>query len=396
MNPSSSEASPRGSWLVALGLSLGAIVAAGYARFAYGLILPAMRADLHWTYTQAGWINTANALGYFIGSVLTLATIRRWGARRLFVVGVWAATLSLALTGAGGGLWALSLWRLIAGIGGAPVFIAGGALAAGLFPGDAKRNAGAIAMFFGAGGFGILLSALMIPALFEARGIGAWREAWLALAALSTVSAAISMASVAAIPEPRHDPLALSAPPPVSRMLALLVGYTLFAFGYIIYFTFLVAWMRAKAVPTSGVVITWSLLGIGSMIGPLVWRGVLAAHSTGRPLALACGATGLAAGIPLVGGGAWGFQLSAFLFGLSFFNAPTAVTSFARKNLEPRYWGQAVALYTTVFAIGQTLGPVGAGWLIDATGELAWGFAVSAAILLLGAVISETQRALEA
>ena len=36
----------------------------GLARFAYGLLLPAMRADLDWNYTQAGWINTANAIGY--------------------------------------------------------------------------------------------------------------------------------------------------------------------------------------------------------------------------------------------------------------------------------------------------------------------------------------------
>jgi len=38
----------------ALALSLGAAVALGFARFNYALLLPAMRQDLAWTYTQAG------------------------------------------------------------------------------------------------------------------------------------------------------------------------------------------------------------------------------------------------------------------------------------------------------------------------------------------------------
>ena len=84
-----------------------------------------------WTYTQAGWINTANALGYFVGSAATLATIRRLGNRDLFVVGVILTTLSLIMTGIGDNIWVLSVWRLLAGVGGAPVFIAGGALAVG-------------------------------------------------------------------------------------------------------------------------------------------------------------------------------------------------------------------------------------------------------------------------
>ena len=50
-------------WLVVAGLSLGPAVSNGLARFAYGLILPAMQADLSWNFTEAGWLNTANAAG---------------------------------------------------------------------------------------------------------------------------------------------------------------------------------------------------------------------------------------------------------------------------------------------------------------------------------------------
>ena len=36
-------------WLVLAGLALGVTVTNGFARFAYGLLLPAMRSEMGWT-----------------------------------------------------------------------------------------------------------------------------------------------------------------------------------------------------------------------------------------------------------------------------------------------------------------------------------------------------------
>jgi len=54
---------------VVLGLAMGPAVALGLGRFAYALLLPAMRADLGWSYAVAGAMNTANAIGYLIGAL---------------------------------------------------------------------------------------------------------------------------------------------------------------------------------------------------------------------------------------------------------------------------------------------------------------------------------------
>jgi len=48
---------------VVAALSLGPAVSNSFARFAYALMLPAMRADLGLNYSQAGALNTANAIG---------------------------------------------------------------------------------------------------------------------------------------------------------------------------------------------------------------------------------------------------------------------------------------------------------------------------------------------
>jgi len=54
---------------VVAALSLGPAVSNSFARFAYALMLPAMRADLGLNYSQAGALNTANAIGYLGGAL---------------------------------------------------------------------------------------------------------------------------------------------------------------------------------------------------------------------------------------------------------------------------------------------------------------------------------------
>ena len=85
----------RTQWWIAVGLSLGPAVSNGLARFAYRLVLPARKDDLGWSYTEAGWINTANAIGYLVGAIVTLRVIARTGARAPFIVGMIATAVAL-------------------------------------------------------------------------------------------------------------------------------------------------------------------------------------------------------------------------------------------------------------------------------------------------------------
>src|SRR3984957_12864378 len=80
---------------VVAGLAMGPAVGLGLGRFAYALLLPAMRADLGWNYAQAGAINTANAAGYLIGALLAAPIAARIGDKRAFFVGLLLATGSL-------------------------------------------------------------------------------------------------------------------------------------------------------------------------------------------------------------------------------------------------------------------------------------------------------------
>src|SRR5262245_14379140 len=81
--------------LTALGLSTGAAVASGLSPFAYALLLPPMRADLGWTYVEAGALNTANGAGYIVGALIGAWTANRWGASRAFLARFSASVLVL-------------------------------------------------------------------------------------------------------------------------------------------------------------------------------------------------------------------------------------------------------------------------------------------------------------
>lgn len=382
-------------WLIVAGLSLGPAVSNGFARFAYGLVLPAMRSDLNWSYTEAGWINTANAAGYLIGALIALRLIPRLELSRLFMAGMALTTAALFLSCLTRDFWILTLWRIVAGIGGAPAFIAGGAMASTLFSKDSSKNALAIAIYFGGGGFGMLLSGIALPLMLNRLGVAAWPQAWLALGIASFAALIPSWWAAQALRLPAAPaPEVAKSKLPVLQMMAALAGYFLFAVGYIVYLTFLVAWMRAEGATAALVALTWAILGLAVMASPFPWRKVLATSNGGAALALSCAFTGAGTLLPVLFGGPAGMILSAILFGLSFFIAPTAITNFSRKNLAETQWGTSVALFTTLFATGQMIGPVAAGAIADQANDISLGLIGAGLILLLAALFAACQKPL--
>jgi len=93
-----------------------------------------MQFEMGWNYAQVGWLNTANALGYIGGAILTMPLIRRVPPSHLFAFGLVTTSLALLATGLNAAIWWQTLWRILAGIFGAMSFSTSGALAAGLFP----------------------------------------------------------------------------------------------------------------------------------------------------------------------------------------------------------------------------------------------------------------------
>ena len=376
--------------LVAFLLSFGPAVSNSFARFAYALILPAMRSDLHWSYSQAGSINTVNAFGYLLGALLTRALVARAGNRALYGWGMALTAVAIAATGFVRDFEALMAMRALAGVGGAAVFICGGALSGNIFPNRPQLATTTIAIYFAGGGIGLMLSGVAVPLLLEAQGSAAWPLAWRGMGYASLLMTVAAAWSAWGIAEPGR--MAGEARWTLRPFAAELASYTLFALGYIGYMTFVIAWMRLNGASTATVIAVWFVLGLATLLAPLVWRKPAEHWPGGRPLAAVMAVLTAGAALPLASAQPAAMLLSAALFGLAMFSAPSSVGSFIKRALPRPAWGSAIATFTVVFAAGQIAGPVAIGWLADTSGSLQVGLAASAALLALGAVLALAQR----
>jgi predicted MFS family arabinose efflux permease len=385
---------PDRPWLVLTGLALGVTVTSGFARFAYGLMLPAMKSEMGWNYAQAGWLNTANALGYIAGAILTMLLIRHISPSRLFAFGLITTTLALLATGMDAALWWQTLWRILAGFFGAMSFSSAGVLTAGLFRDDPRRNALAIAILFGSGGgLGIVLAGTALPLMLDAFGPGSWPMGWFFIGAVSLSFLPLGLWAALQLHTPAQSQ-ATPTPLPLRRMLPEMAGYAGFGLGYIVYLTFLSAWMTEQAAGAEFIALVWVILGLCISISPLVWRPVLARYASGLPLALILTGIAIGSALPVVLPGGPVLLISAVVFGLSVFMAPGAVTNFTRQNLPPESWGHAISLFTVVFAVAQTLGPYGAGLVGDMFGNIGISLLIAAGLLMIGAVFALLQKPL--
>ncbi|MGB3290889.1 MAG: YbfB/YjiJ family MFS transporter [Burkholderiaceae bacterium] len=371
-------------------LSGGAAVTVGFARFGYALILPAMQTDLALNYAQAGWLNTANALGYLLGALLTIYFVARVGNRKLFIAGLALTTLALLANGLTRDFQLLTLYRFLAGLGAAGAFICGGVLSGAL-------GTRAIVIFFSGGGIGMLATGALLPWLFDYAGPAAWPWAWIGSGA---VCIPLSLAAVAAMRKIIEPPGSSgSAAWPLRPCLPEFTAYFLFGLGYIAYMTFIVAWLRQSHVQALSLAaatsVMWSLLGIMTLLAPWLWARIFNGRRDGLPMAASMLVLAIGAALPLFVSSIAGAWLSAALVGSSVFMVPSAATGFVKTNLPKAAWGSSLAVATSLFAIGQTVGPVAAGWISDLSGSLSTGLAVSAAVLILGSLIALTQKPLQ-
>ena len=376
---------------VPLGLSIGPLVALGLARFAYALLLPAMRTSLDWSYVQAGAMNTANAAGYLFGAVVAAPLATRFGKGHLFVAGVFGTAIALLGCGMATNFSVLLLLRVGAGTLGALSFVLGASLAAEAGSGSSHdRQAFFISIYFAGAGLGIALSSIIVPITLSI-GTSGWRWSWIGFGVTSILLGFL------AIPAVRHRYSSELMQPTYQGTLQytslspLLVAYTLFGAGYIAYMTFIVAFLRGENFHPTTISAFWVMLGTASVVAGFFWGRVFSSMSGGRPLALALAMNVCGAAAPLVTRTTVGVFVSAVLFGASLMAVPSAVTAFIRKSRSMRDWIATIGRFTVLFGLGQCVGPLLAGYLSDSPSGIRRGLLVSTIALMVAALVALLQ-----
>lgn len=383
----------RGPLLNVIGLALGPLVAIGLARFAYSLLLPTMRANLHWSFTQAGAMNTANTVGYLVGAITAGIVIARVGSRRPYVIGLAVTAAALFVSAATDNFAVLLALRLVAGVAGALVFIAGAGLAArgveGLPPG---RAAVLLGIYPAGGGLGVVISALVVPPLTGLPGGGWWRLGWVVLATVSVAAMLVTVPAAARSPEPATEPDRRLLGWPVHGLTPTLVTYALFGVGYIAYLTFIVAFLDQQGRGPATVSAFWAVMGATSIAAAVAWGPLLGRLRGGRGPAAILVVVTVGAAMPLAFGGVAGDFASAVLFGAGFLVVVTSVINLTQRSLPPTQVAPAIAVLTAAFGAGQSVGPVLAGALSGGPGGVRGGLDLAVAALTLAVVASLFQR----
>ncbi|MBZ2207875.1 YbfB/YjiJ family MFS transporter [Massilia soli] len=387
----------RRPFLIALALSLGAAISLGLTRFSYALLLPPMRDDLGWSYLLSGSMNTGNALGYFIGALLSPALMKRYGAHGALVGGAVLAGVFMMLSGFVVDANLLIVQRVLAGIASAFIFIAGGVLAARLSLLHPERAGLLLGIYYGGTGLGIVVSALLVPAVLAAAGgagaAHAWQWAWIALGLVCLLGTAAM-----ALPSRHVDGAAAAAGTHghfrLRPFMFGLSGYFMFGVGYIGYMTFVIALLKEQGMSAAAITWFYAMLGLAVIASSRIWAGMLDRFKGGQSLAILNGLLGVATVLPALTAVPVLVFASGLMFGAIFLSAVASTTALVRHNLPNHAWSAGISAFTTVFALGQIIGPSMIGWIADGPGGLQRGLVYSALALFAGALLASRQKAL--
>jgi sugar phosphate permease len=396
------------AWVIAFTGTLVTILAHGFGRMSYSVILPSMKEGLALNYTQLGSLATGNFIGYLSLSMIGGFLAARFGIRRVVFISLLGIGISLFLTGLADSFIFAFLMRLITGAGNGGSFVPIMALPAAWFAMNKRGLATGIVS--GGIGTGLFLSGITLPPMIAAFGREGWRYAWFLLGILVFLLAFLCYAFLRN--HPREKGLSMFGGEEeqkaggkdslfsafkvvvVEPELWKLGGvYFLFGFSYVIYLTFFVAYLTKEMglQPVSAGRI-FAVLGVFSIFCGVIygWISDVLGRRWGSMLAYLTLA--LSYLVFAFGKGSTGFYVSAVVFGLAAFSVPTIMAAASGDTVGGSLAPAGLGFITLFFGIGQALGPAIGGWIKDTTGTFTYAFVLSAAVSLLGAAGSLALR----
>jgi len=358
-------------------------VAMGIGRFVYTPILPGMMEELHLSPANAGWIASANYLGYLVGALVAAGGWAQGRERLLMLAGLGASTALAALMGLSDTMVAFLVIRFLAGLASAFVMVFMASIVFSHI--NAAGRSDLQAWHFGGVGLGIAISAAMMAALVTEHA--GWAAGWLWSAAISACGFVVVALLVNQGPLTHGEATREPALPKDRSLMKIIVAYGLFGFGYVVTATFLVAIVRQGGGSRVFEAMVWMVAGLAGFPSTWFWQKIAARIGLHAAYALGCfvEVVGVTASVAI--GGRTGPLLGGLLLGVTFI-AITALGLQAARQQAPRAPRRIFALMTASFGLGQIIGPIAAGLLAQASGNFFLASIAAAAMLVVSGAIT--------
>jgi len=383
-------------WMIVLSGGLTLFACLGLARFAFGLLLPAMRQGLALGYDQMGLISTGNFIGYLLAVALSPWLIRRFRPRSVIFCGLLLVCLSMFAISQATNLAMLVIFYGLTGAGSGFANIPTMVLVSHWF--RRNKRGQAAGLIIAGNGMAIILAGLFVPVFNASYG---WRSSWMVLASVSLFAAVVALLLV------RNDPADHGFEPygqaeditaneltgkAGSRILIQLgIIYLIFGLTYMVYGTFIVTTMVDDfgfSAARAGHL--WSWVGVFALFSGVVFGSISDRIGRKGGMVLVYGVFTCAYLLAGFGGqlGSWALWLSVILYGSVLFAVPTIMAAAVVEYLGLERAASGFSALTLFFAAGQILGPGSAGLLAELSHTFVPSYLVSAGLTAVAILLT--------
>ena len=370
--------------------SLSTLLALGLFRFAYSALLPLLIAAQWFSASTALYLSTANLCGYLMGALSANPLNQRFSHTQLIITAALLGSASLlACAIAHLPIAWYVVWRMVAGITGAWLMVLAPSWALRQVPVAAKNTASA--WVFAGIGFGVLLSAFLLPYM-PSLGL---KLTWLILGCGSLL---LSLLIILLLLKHPHTSTTLSSAvaikpnhtkPPYASAVFIILAYGCFGMGYLPHALFWVDYLaRDLAWDLHTVDTQWLLYGLGAAVGNGLGFVLVKHWGWMKANSICFILYAIAIALPLFSQQASVLALSSFVTG-ALVPVMVAMSSgclllLLGSDLHQRFWGYATAF----FSVCQFGGGLLMSHILTSSHHYPYVFTLGAVLLFAGGLLS--------